>query len=498
MDIISAYREVGSYRGAAAMCGTTAKTVKRVIARHEAGGAVPARSPRGRNYDQVVELVVERVAKTKGRITAKRLLPAARAAGYAGSARNFRRLVSTQKRLWRNENHRGRRPAVWSAGQHLVIDWGVRGGLHVFCAVLAWSRVRFVRFADNERADTTLGLLAACFEQLGGVPAVVLADRMGCLKGGVVADQVVPTGQYVRFAAHHGFRPDFCQAADPESKGIVENLVGYAKTDLMIPGVDGSGAPFGDVAAANAAAAAWCVEVNAAVHAEIAAIPAERLLVERELLSPLPSLRASIGATLTRKVDRLACVRFGSARYSVPTRFIGQQVRLHVEADRTLSILAGPGEGEMIAEHRLVAPGEASILDEHYGGPRPSAPRRAVRPKTAAEKAFCALGETAEAFITGAAAAGNTRLGPELTELNTLAAAHGERPFLDALARAVAFGRWRAADVRSILAAGAGTPQPATAGDALVITLPHVPTRPLSAYAIDAPATDGAAAGSSS
>jgi len=30
----------------------------------------------------------------------------------------------------------------------------------------------------------------------------------------------------------------------------------------------------------------------------------------------------------------------------------------------------------------------------------------------------------AEAFITGAAAAGNTRLGPELAELNTLAAAH--------------------------------------------------------------------------
>src|SRR6185503_11881471 len=107
-----------------------------------------------------------------------------------------------------------------------------------------------------------------------------------------------------------------------------------------------------------------------------------RLIVERELLAPLPSLRASIGATVTRKVDRLACVRFGSARYSVPTRFIGTQVRLHVEADRTLSILAGPGEGEVIAEHRLVAPGEASILDDHYGGPRP-APQRAVRPQTA-------------------------------------------------------------------------------------------------------------------
>ena len=95
---------------------------------------------------------------------------------------------------------------------------------------------------------------------------MVLADRMGCLKGGVVANKVVPTAQYVRFAAHHGFRPDFCEAADPESKGIVENLVGYAKTDLMIPGPGGSGDPFTDLAAANTAAAGWCVEVNAAVH----------------------------------------------------------------------------------------------------------------------------------------------------------------------------------------------------------------------------------------
>jgi transposase len=485
MDIISAYREVGSYRGAAAISGTTAKTVKRVIARHEAGGARPARAPRGHNYDAVIEVVGERLEKTKGRITAKRLLPAARAAGYEGSARNFRRLVSARKALWRRDNHRGRRPAVWSPGEHLVIDWGVLGGLHVFCAVLAWSRVRFVRFADNERADTTLALLAGCFEVLGGVPGVVLADRMGCLKGGVVANRVVPTGDYVRFAAHHGFRPDFCEAADPESKGIVENLVGHAKSDLMIPGVDASGEPFPDVGAANVAAAGWCVEVNAAVHAEICAVPAERLLVERELLSPLPSLRASIGRSVIRKVDRLSCVRFGSARYSVPVRLIGQQVRLHVGADRTLSIMAGPGEGDMVAEHLLVAPGEASVHDDHYGGPRP-APRRAVRPKTVAEKAFCALGETAEAFITGAAAAGNTRLGPELAELNTLAAAHGREAFLEALARAVAFGRWRAADVRSILAAGAGTPQPATAGDALVLELPVVPTRPLSAYAIGA------------
>ena len=31
MDVIAAYRDVGSYRGAAAICGTTHKTVRRVI-----------------------------------------------------------------------------------------------------------------------------------------------------------------------------------------------------------------------------------------------------------------------------------------------------------------------------------------------------------------------------------------------------------------------------------------------------------------------------------
>jgi transposase len=475
MDIIAAYREAGTYRGAASIAGTTHKTVKRVIERHEGGGA-PLRVPRGHNYDGVAALVAERVEKTSGRISAKRLLPAARAAGYGGSDRNFRRLVAAAKQEWRREHHRGRRPAVWSPGEHLVIDWGVLAGLHVFCAVLAWSRVRFVRFAADERAATTLALLAECFDVLGGVPGKVLADRMGCLKGGVVANVVVPTGQYVRFAAHYGFRPDFCEAADPESKGIVENLVGYAKADLMIPQ-----APFGDLTTANAAAAAWCAEVNGATHSEICAVPAERLVTERELLAPLPSLRASIGRQVTRKVDRLSCVRFGSARYSVPVRLIGEQVRLRTDDGRLLVIMTGTGQ--VVAEHVLVAPGEASVRDEHYGGPRP-APRRAVRAKTTAEKEFCALGPVAEAYITGAAAAGCTRLGADLAELNVLRAAHGEQAFAAALDRAVAFGRWRAADVRSILAAGAGAPQPAPAGDALTLGLPAVPVRPLADYAI--------------
>jgi transposase len=477
MDMIAAFREVGTYRGAAEMCGCDPKTIKRALARPLAGAHSPKGKERARNYDVVRDVVAKRVASTSARISAKRLLPEARAAGYTGSARNFRRLVARAKSDWRRGHHRGRRPAVWTPGDTLVIDWGSEGPLHVFCAVLAWSRWRFVRFAADERAETTFGLLAECFEEMGGVPKVVLADRMGCLKAGVVANVVVPTPDYVRFASHYGFRPDFCEGGDPESKGIVENLVGYAKSDLVVPAEP----DVADLPGANGQARSWCSEVNACLHSEICAAPAERLVAERELLGPLPSLRPAIGRTTMRKVDRLSCVRIGGARYSVPTRLIGDRVVV-AAAEGRVKILE---QDEIVADHPLVAPGEASILDDHYGSTRPDRPRRTPRPRTAAEKAFLTLGPAAEAFLKGAAAAGVTKVGSELEELAGLEAAHGREVLVAALERAVAFGRWRAADVRSILAAGTGTPQPTAPGEALVIPLPIVPTRPLSDYALE-------------
>jgi len=139
--------------------------------------------------------------------------------------------------------------------------------------------------------------------------------------------------------------------------------------------------------------------------------------------------------------------------------------------------------GEIIAEHLIVAPGETSVLDEHYGGPRPS-PARAVRPRSPTETAFCALGPAADAFIKGAAATGMTGLARDLVTLASLEAVHGRAPVIAALERAVAFGRFRAADVVSILGSRHGLPRPTRPGEALIVDLPAVGTRPLSDYAI--------------
>ena len=85
MDIQSAYKEAGTLRGAAAICGTTHKTVKRILEAAERAEAVVVAVKRDRNFDGVREVVADKIDTCKGRISAKRLLVLASASGYRGA-----------------------------------------------------------------------------------------------------------------------------------------------------------------------------------------------------------------------------------------------------------------------------------------------------------------------------------------------------------------------------------------------------------------------------
>ena len=391
-----------------------------------------------------------------------------------GQAHLFRRAVAEAKAGW-HKQRRTYRPWLPAPGQYLVIDWAEDAGRNLFCAVLAWSRVRFVRFGPDQTRATTLALLAECFEEIGGVPEVVLTDRMGCLKAGVVANVVVPHPEYVAFAARYGFRPDFCEGADPESKALVEHLYGYAQSDLLVPALLEQ--EWSDQAAANAAARAWCTEVNRQVHSEMAAVPAERLLSERQVLRSLPATpRPPWRAPEPCTVEKRGSIRFGSARYLGPKALVGPWVDVLADEDQGVIFHAGAE----VVRHEPVGPGEVAFGDLADPHRRPT---RGIRPRTAAELAFVGLGSAAEAFLRGAAAAGTLRLEHELAGIVELVAVWGREAVMAALERATRFRRFKASDVRAILEAGSGLPKPVRAGQQLMLDLPAVPVRPLSAYA---------------
>src|SRR5438128_1356469 len=55
------------------------------------------------NTAGVQALITDRVRTSDGRISAKRLLPIVRAAGYSGSARDLRRAVADAKTTWKRK-----------------------------------------------------------------------------------------------------------------------------------------------------------------------------------------------------------------------------------------------------------------------------------------------------------------------------------------------------------------------------------------------------------
>ena len=118
---------------------------------------------------------------------------------------------------------------------------------------------------------------------------------------------------------------------------------------------------FGSLDEANQAGAAWCQEVNGEVHYETRVRPVERLEIERPLFRSLPAARPAVACGEERKVDRLSTVRFCSARYSVAHRLVGQIVQV-AATDRDVVIMHA---GVPVAQHALLAPGDASIADAH-------------------------------------------------------------------------------------------------------------------------------------
>lgn len=486
VDMIALYEELGSYRAVAAIIGCDHKTVKRYVElAGEQGQLAPVRH-RARLTDPHCELIRSRIEQTKGKITAKRLLRVARAAGYEGSARSLRRAVAAEKAAYRRRmaiESRVYRPWVSEPGEWLICDWGQAGKvatpagprpLSFFCSVLGYSRARQLTFTCSERFGALAIGLASNLEQIGGVPFKVLFDNPRTVTVGDVAGAHVLNPDLVRLAAHYRFSPRTTAYYDPESKGKVEATVRFTKSDLIPP--EG----FGSLDEANEAGREWCLRVNSEAHSETKRAPAELLEAERSLFRPLPQARSPLACGEERKVDRLATIRFASARYSVPHRLLGESVEV-MATDRELIVTY---RGVPVAQHALLGPGGVSVQDAHYPTPAPTGVR-ALRPRTAAERSFLELGEEAEAYLRSAATAGIARLSERIDEALEIAASRGPEAARAALARADRFGRFARGDLEAICdSLGATPPEATTTAPPLgLASLPQVPSRPISAYA---------------
>lgn len=177
-------------------------------------------------------------------------------------------------------------------GRQMQVDWGtMRNGkspLHVFVAVLGFSRMLYIEFTDNMRYDTLEECHRNAFSFFGGVPREVLYDNM---KTVVLQRDAYRAGQHRfnpslwQFGKEMGFSPRLCRPFRAQTKGKVERMVQYTRNSFYIPLMTRL-RPLGitvDVETANRYGLRWLHDVaNQRRHETIQTRPCDRWLEEQQ------------------------------------------------------------------------------------------------------------------------------------------------------------------------------------------------------------------------
>lgn len=459
MEILEAFDLTQSYRDAGELAGCSHHTVAHWVARRDAGELPePGEPSRGeRITDPYLAKIEEWVERSGGRIRADVVADKLAPLGFVGSQRTLRRAVAEAKARFSRGQRRVYRPWIPEPGMWAQWDWGEGPRIagrrtSLFCAWLAWSRLRVVIPTWDRTLPTVIACLDRAMRAFGGAPTYWLTDNERTVTVDHVARIAVRNPQIVAAGAHYGVTIATCVPADPETKGGVEATVRIAKADL-VPTDFNLLDDYASWAELGEACDTFVAEVNARPHRVTRRAPAEMACEERRHLHRLPESAYTAAFGETRRVSWSATISYGGVTYSVPHTLADAVVWARVDGDElVVTHLSGRGAVE-VARHRLSTPGHPRIDDAHYP-PRPEGPL-GRRPKATneAEEAFLALGAGARLWLTEAAAAGTSRIRVKMATAVELAGLHGTERVDWALGHAASYGRFGEADLASVLAA---------------------------------------------
>lgn len=233
-------------------------------------------------------------------------------------------------------------------GEKWISIAGVRTKVHLFVAVLGYSRRIFVRASLSQRQDDWREGLAGAFRTFGGVTQRILIDRAGALVIG--EDRESGTARvhpaFAAFCKDWGVEVSACRPYRARTKGKTESGVGYVKKNAI------AGLSFTSFAALEAHLAKWIVEADQRVHGTTHEQPLARFeRQEKTALRPLPSPVIPVRVRrVSRRVANDCFVDVDTIRYSVPHTLVKRYVDVLV-GDHDVVIFHGSLEVARHARH---------------------------------------------------------------------------------------------------------------------------------------------------
>jgi transposase len=234
-------------------------------------------------------------------------------------------------------------------GQYSLKCHNTRKKVYFFAMVLSRSRMKYAWFLD--RPFTAKDVCRAhedSFGYFGGVPRTIVYDQDRTMVVDENIGNVILTGDFRNYTRSKNFKRHFCRKADPESKGKVENVIGYVKKNFLY------NRKYIDLETLNAQSLAWLGRTgNKNIHNLTKKRPLEEFIIEKQHLCPHIPLKLADEKAGTYSVRKTNQVNYGGNFYSLPMgTYTGQGTQVLLRQDGQ-QIEVHTLEGTLLCCHRL-------------------------------------------------------------------------------------------------------------------------------------------------
>jgi transposase len=238
---------------------------------------------------------------------------------------------------------------VWQPREEVAVGHGQTRRGWVVVACLGYSRAGAGVLVFSKETEDLLAGIAGCLTRLGALAKVLVWDR----QAGVHGHGGRPSEAFAAFCGQLKVAWRFCEPADPQAKGAVERLQGYAETNFE------PGRRFANDLDFQDQLDGWFAKVNARTHKTLRARPVDRLADEHRVMAPLPAEMPDTARRWVMRVPPDPHLRFDTNDYSLDPALVGRRVEVRADQRQVRAVVLDTGEvacdhARVFARHRTI------------------------------------------------------------------------------------------------------------------------------------------------
>lgn len=231
---------------------------------------------------------------------------------------------------------------VWQPRDEVPVGHGQTRQGWVVVACLGYSRAGAGMLIFSKETEDLLAGIAGCLERLGALPKELVWDR----QAGIHGHAGRPSEAFASFCGQLKVAWRFCEKADPQAKGAVERLQGYAETNFE------PGRRFANDLDFQDQLDAWFTKANARTHKTLRARPADRLAEEHRVMAPLPAVMPDTARRWVMRIPPDPYLRIDTNDYSLDPKLVGRRVEVRADQRQVRAVVSDTGE--VACEHQRV------------------------------------------------------------------------------------------------------------------------------------------------